>query len=433
MDFKVHYYYWPSMPKVSKQTLKIMKLIAIILFAACLQVSAKGYSQISLSETNTPLQKVFQEIGHQSGYDFVSTYETLREAGNVTVNVQNVSLQKALEECLKGKPLIYLIIGKTVVIQLNKKYYNTSSYTIALEPFPPPIQIHGRIINKKGEPLPNVSVLIVGTQTGTTTNSDGRFALTVPDENVVLEISSVGYKTEKVNVGKETEINVVLELEVSDLSNVVVVGYGSQKKSDLTGAISSVKGDDLTQLSTQRVDQALQGRASGVMVLNTDGAPGGKTTIRVRGMNSVLGGNNALVVVDGLQGGDLSTLNPNDIASIEILKDASATAIYGAQGANGVILVTTKLGKIGKPVISYDFFYGKQKIEKTLPTMSAADFARTVNAYKQTQNSNGTTPPPLFSDGQIAKFEAKGFGTNWQDLIYRNAPLQNHDLSISGG
>ena len=292
--------------------------------------------------------------------------------------------------------------------------------------------IQGVVTDSKGTPLAGVSVVIKASRQGTSTNADGSFTI---DANTgdVLEFSMVGYQKKSAVVGQERNLTIVLEIEAEVGNEVVIVGYGTQKKSDLTGSISSIKGDDLTKLSTQRVDQALQGQAAGVMVLNTDGAPGGTTTIRVRGMNSVLGGNNALVVIDGLQGGDLSTLNPNDIKSIEILKDASATAIYGAQGANGVILVTTKSGEKGKPVISYDFFYGKQKIEKTLPTMSAADFARTVNEYKQTQNSNGTTPPPLFSDALIAKLEAKGFGTNWQDLIYRTAPLQNHELSISGG
>jgi TonB-dependent SusC/RagA subfamily outer membrane receptor len=216
------------------------------------------------------------------------------------------------------------------------------------------------------------------------------------------------------------------------LKDVVVVGYGTQRKSDITGAISSIKGSDLTQLSTQRVDQALQGRAAGVMVLNTDGAPGGNTTIRVRGSNSINGGNNALIVIDGLQGGNLNSLNPNDIESIEVLKDASATAIYGAQGANGVVLITTKLGKKGKPVISYNYSYGVSKLRKKLDVMNAADFAKTINAAVLTQNGSGATPVPIFSEAEIQNYEKNG-GTDWQDVIYRTAPIQNHELSISGG
>ena len=159
MNLKVHYYWLPK-PIMSKQTLKIMKLIAIILFAACMQVSARGYSQITLSENNAPLQKVFKEIQKQSGYDFLCTYEILKEAGKVTINVRDVSLQKALEECFKGKPLTYVIIGKTIVVQTKEKDYHTvSTDLVALEPLPPPpVEIHGRIVNQQGQPLQNVSV-----------------------------------------------------------------------------------------------------------------------------------------------------------------------------------------------------------------------------------------------------------------------------------
>jgi len=258
MDFKVHYYNRPSLPKVSKQTLKTMKLFAIILFAACIQVSARGYSQITLSETNTPLQKVFQEIQKQSGYDFVSTYETLKEAGNVTVNVQNVSLQKALDGSLKGKPLTYMIIGKTVVIRSKEKdYHDAGNIIIPEKLLPPPIEIHGRVVNQHGVPIQNASVLIEGTKKGTITDSDGRFTINAPnDKNIVLEISSVGFETKKVKFEGQNQINVTLDLESTGLSDVVVIGYGTVKKTDLTGAVGSIKGD---QLNTVRCKFSCEG------------------------------------------------------------------------------------------------------------------------------------------------------------------------------
>lgn len=291
--------------------------------------------------------------------------------------------------------------------------------------------ISGKVSGDDG-PIPGASVVIKGTTIGTSTDSDGNFKLTVPDNATTLVISSIGYTSEEITIGNKSVINVQLVPDLKTLTETIVVGYGSQKKSDLTGSISSIKAEELTQLPTQRVDQALQGRAAGVLVLNTDGAPGGNTTIRVRGMNSINGGNNALIVIDGLQGGNLNSLNPNDIENIEVLKDASATAIYGSQGANGVILVTTKSGKKGKPVISYSYSLGVQNLRKKLDVMNAADFARTTNAYAATQNASGTTPPPIFSDAQIQAFEKNG-GTDWQDVIYRTATLQNHQLSISGG
>ena len=174
----------------------------------------------------------------------------------------------------------------------------------------------------------------------------------------------------------------VLVEDTKILSEVVVVGYGVQKKTDLTGAISSIPVDQLASFPTARADQALQGRASGVYVLNTDGSPGGNAMIRIRGLNSINGGNEPLIVIDGLQGGSINSLNPNDIASMEILKDASATAIYGSRGANGVILITTKFGKKGKPVIDAGYNVGIQKLSHKLPVMDAATFAKTFNAYR---------------------------------------------------
>jgi TonB-dependent SusC/RagA subfamily outer membrane receptor len=180
----------------------------------------------------------------------------------------------------------------------------------------------------------------------------------------VLIFSYIGYQAQEISIGNQAVINITLQTDLSTLSEVVVVGYGEQRKSDLTGAITSVKGEDVTQLPTQRVDQALQGRAAGVMVLSPSGVPGGPTTIRIRGMNSINGSNSPLIVIDGLQGGDINSLNPNDVESMEILKDASATAIYGSQGANGVILITTKKGKKGAPISELQLFCRCSTIKK---------------------------------------------------------------------
>ncbi len=292
-------------------------------------------------------------------------------------------------------------------------------------------KITGKVLSDRDlTPLAGVSIQLKGTKTGTTTDMNGDFSLNAAS-NSVLAVTFVGYLDKTIPVKNQTHFEIKLEEDVQNLNDVVVVGYGTQKKSDLTGSISSVKGRDLNQLPTQRVDQALQGRAAGVFVLNTAGAPGADATIRIRGMNSINGGNNALVVIDGLQGGNLNSLNPNDIEGIEILKDASATAIYGSMGANGVILVTTKKGKQGKPTIDYSFNYGTQKIRNKLDVLNAADYAKTRNEYHATENINGT-PKPYFTEEQIKGFEKNG-GTDWQDVIYKRAPVKNHQLSISGG
>jgi len=291
--------------------------------------------------------------------------------------------------------------------------------------------VTGKVTTQGGEPLPGVNVLEKGTTNGTVTDNSGEYALTVSSEAATVVFSFIGYINQEVILNGRASVDIVLQEDVQALQEVVVVGYGTQRKSDLTGAIASVKAEDLVLMPTQRVDQALQGRAAGVLVLNTDGAPGGNTTIRIRGMNSILGGNDALIVVDGLQGVNLNTINPNDIESIEVLKDASATAIYGSRGANGVILVTTKTGRIGSPSLTYSLSAGWQTLSHKLDLMNAGDYARYINAVRAADNLNG--PPNLiFTDAEIAAYDRDG-GTDWQDEIYQTAPIQNHNLSLGGG
>ena len=296
--------------------------------------------------------------------------------------------------------------------------------------------ISGRVTNAgDGTAVPGAAVSVMGTTLGVVTDASGNFALTLPTSAKTLKISFIGMKTKEVLIGSQKVFNVVMEFVTNELDELVVVGYGSVKKSDLTGAVSSVKGDDMLQLPTMRVDQALQGRAAGVSVQNTDGEPGGNVTIRVRGGNSILGGNNALVVIDGLQGGNINNLNPNDIESVEILKDASATAIYGARGANGVILITTKKGVLGKPAVNYTFNYGTQSLNHKLDLLNAGDYAQKVDDYAASQNGTVSAPitPVLpFTAAQITALRKSG-GTDWQNEIYRAAIIQNHQLSVSGG
>ena len=289
--------------------------------------------------------------------------------------------------------------------------------------------ISGKVLGEDGGSLPGANVIVKGTTIGTTTDVNGNFKLSVPDDAVLL-ISYIGYATQEVAINNETVINVTLELDALSLAEVVVTGYGEQRKSDFTGAVSSVKGSELALLPMQRVDQALQGRAAGVMVVNTDGSPGGNTTIRIRGSNSVNGSNSALIVIDGLQGGDLRSLNPNDIESIEVLKDASATAVYGSQGANGVVLITTKKGRKGTPAFNYNFSTGTQKLRNKIDVMDAVQYANTINEFRLSEDANGPRVP-IYTADQIAGFEANG-GTDWQDEIYNKGTMQNHQLSIGG-
>ncbi|MBL7736277.1 MAG: TonB-dependent receptor [Chitinophagaceae bacterium] len=408
-----------------------MRLTAIILLSASLNVSASGFSQeITLNLKNVPLGEVFNEIQKQSGYVFFYNANLLKEIPRVSLKTKRSGLTEMLDKCFADLPLHYVIIDKTIVVKPRKLAQQAATEQQAA--VAANIVVEGIVSSSDGVPLVGASVKLKGTALGTVTDAQGRFSLSLPEKGGTLTISYVGYQSFEIAVTKDQVIQARLVALESAIDEVVVVGYGTQKKSDLTGAISSVKGADLTNLPVQRVDQALQGRASGIYVLNTDGSPGGNTIIRVRGMNSINGGNGALIVIDGLQGGNLNSLNPNDIASIEILKDASATAIYGSQGANGVILITTKLGRTGKPVINYGYNVGVQQLRKKLDFMDAADFARTMNAATAMENGSGIPPEPIFTEAEIQEFEKTG-GTDWLDVIYRTAVVQNHQLSISGG
>ena len=415
--------------------LSIITLIPILLLICSQQASARFSPQgITIDIKNESVNKVFREIKKQTGYTFRYTETMMKEAKKVSIDLNNSTLQKALFICFTTQPFGYKIINHTVVVQPKEKVeVNTGS--IKTLPSPPPIEIHGRVVNQQGQPLQNVSVLIVGTQTGTTTDSDGRFTLTaLNNKNITIEISSVGYQTKRVNVGKQTEINITLESVATGLSDVVVVGYGVQKKVDVTGAISSVKGADLRQSPAANLSNSIAGRIPGVIINNRSGEPGqDASTILIRGKGS-LNDNSPLIVIDGVANiGGFDRLNPDDIESITVLKDASA-AIYGAQAANGVILVTTKRGEIGEPRITYNGSYGITQPTRLPKLINAWQYATYRN---EIDNRNGV--PPEFTAEQIQNYkdgnDPLNFpNTDWLHAVVKNlSPQTRHSLSLRGG
>lgn len=283
--------------------------------------------------------------------------------------------------------------------------------------------VKGKVTDKSGQPLPGVSIKVQGTTTGTVSDINGNYSISV-QSNGSLIVSFVGFSTQTVPVGGQSVVNVTLTEQANNLNDVVVVGYGTQKKSVVTGAISSLKTSDIQDQQITRVDQALQGRTSGVTVVASSGAPGSAPTIRVRGVTSRIAAD-PIYVVDGIVlNGGIETLNPNDIESMEVLKDASA-AIYGSRSSNGVILVTTKKGKSGPPQISYSGYVGIQAPVRKVDMVNATQYATLRN---QAYANDGKTTP-MFANPQ-----SYGVGTNWQDQIFsNNALIQNHNLSISGG
>lgn len=303
------------------------------------------------------------------------------------------------------------------------------------------VNISGKVTDNSGFGLPGVTILEKGTSNGTVTDFDGNYTMLV-DESASITYSFVGFKTQEINVAGRSTIDVIMEDDVQALDEVVVIGYGSVKKSDLTGSLSSISSDEITKVATSSLDQALQGRAAGVQVRQVTGKPGGGTSIRIRGTSSITAGNEPLYVIDGMMitsssdettaGGNLgvpvnplAAINPSDIESIEILKDASATAIYGSRGSNGVVLVTTKKGKSGNSQISFDSYYGIQQIRKQLDVLNGEQFATLINEVRSDQG--------LALDPKYLVPEDYGEGTDWQDVMFRDAPIQSYGLSFSGG
>jgi TonB-dependent starch-binding outer membrane protein SusC len=286
-------------------------------------------------------------------------------------------------------------------------------------------KISGKVVDEKGEALPGVTVKIKGTNKGISTDANGLFSLEV-NLGDVLVFSSTGFSQQEVTFNGQSSINVTLKTDQKSLEEVVVVGYGSVKRSDLTGSVSSVSAEKVTQVKgVSTIAGALQGQAAGVQVIQRSGQPGEGVSIKVRGTNSIAGGNDVLYVVDGLPLNGLSAqLNPEDIESLEILKDASSTAIYGSRGANGVIMITTKKGKSGKLSVKYNGYFGVQSLRKKIDVIDAQQFAQLQNEVAANDGQ-----PQVWTAAQI---QGLGSGTDWQDLVYQNANVQDHNLSLSG-
>ena len=292
-------------------------------------------------------------------------------------------------------------------------------------------------------PLEGVTIIVKGTTTGTYTDGDGKFSLSVPDLNATLVLSYVGYSTMEYPLEGKSTVAITLEQDITSLDEVVVVGYGSQKKRDITAAIASVSEREITEIPVASTVQALQGRVAGVDIQSTGGRPGEAPEIRIRGNRSISASNSPLYVVDGIpltDGGTAFDINPQDIASLEILKDAASTSIYGSRGANGVILITTKRGSQGKTTVSYDGFVGQSSVIKKVPMMNGQQFAelkREANRVDENLNASylGEIPPDnlVFDDPVELESIALGRSTDYQDLVLQNGITQNHQLGIRGG
>lgn len=452
---------------------RIMKLTTILLTIFALHISAKGLSQqVTISCRNTSLTQVLDLVKKQTGYVFFYRTADLSETAPVTVEFKSVPVKEALQ-ILIVKPLTYSIEGNTVVIS-RQPAQKTASTTEALLQAMVLLDITGLVTDEKGAPLPGVSVQVKDAKINAITDKNGRFVLKQASQNSVLIFSSVGFETQTIQAGGRSSLQVIMKNKVGDLDQYVVVGYGSTKRKDLTGSVASVDVKEIKDVPFASIDQALAGKAAGVQVIQADGSPGGVAKIRIRGGTSLMGGNDPLYIIDGVQvtiqnryvqnqaeivnpverfgaddanssvGGSfarglnsLAGLNINDIESIDILKDASATAIYGSRAANGVIIITTKKGKLNqKPSLEANYYSGVTTAvkEKLLNAdqyrMIMKEAAKNLNDARA---AAGQAPDPTATNILNDPHFLGDANTDWLHEVLRTGIMQNADVSVRGG
>lgn len=338
---------------------------------------------------------------------------------NLNLNVRGKSLRRLVTLVAVIALSMFSIINVYAESKTSAKPVN---YVVSQSP------VTGVVVDVNNEPIVGADIIIVGTTTGTYTDIDGKFSINVKAGDQI-KVSYLGFNDKIISItGSEGELRVVLEQNQESLDEIVVIGYGTAKKSTLTGALSQVTSESFSDQKVTRVDQALQGRATGIQIINTSGAPGSEVRMRIRGANSILGDNSPLFVIDGFVGADFNDLNPNDIKSMEVLKDASSTAIYGSRGANGVILITTKSGsRSGKPKLTYEGNVFVASIIKNYDKMNAYDFAKVANEHSIAMGAK-----PMFTDADINSYK-NGGGFDYLDAVLRTAISHQHQISVSGG
>ncbi|WP_102408108.1 TonB-dependent receptor [Parabacteroides bouchesdurhonensis] len=371
--------------------------------------------EVTLDINNATLKNVFDLIERQTNLLFIYSNYEVDNQRLVSIKAESEPVQTILHKILEGTDLIYSVNDKYII--LNKEKASVSQQNSH--------EIKGTILNESGESIIGANVSIKGNSSiGTITDIDGKFSLLVPD-NAVLIISYIGYISTEIKVGNQRTLSIVLRENTQNLDEVVVVGYGVQQKRDITGSIANIKGDNLKDLPVANLSNALQGKAAGVDIVSDGGSPGAEPVIRVRGTGS-MSASNPLVVIDGVPSGKISDVNPNDIETIEVLKDASSSAIYGTRAANGVVIITTKRGKKNvKTNIDVNAFYGISNISKTLDVLTAPEL---VMLKKERYLNDGIAVNSFWNNPY---YETQR--TDWQDELFNQGKVANVDLRMSGG
>lgn len=380
-----------------------MKLTISFILLFTLQLSANVYSQekITLNARSVELKKALVLIEKKSSFRFLYSDDVMQSKATVDINANNSLVTEVLDNMLQGTGLIYKILSNNLVV-ITK----TNQQMVE-------VQVTGRVTNPNGDPIPGATVKLKGSSVGVPANANGEYSITVPAD-ATLVFSSIGYEQLEVSVGGRNTINVVLQPSTKALDQVIVVGFGTQRKIDVTGSISSVKGAEISKQSSQNAISSLQGKVAGVQITNS-GSPGSSPSVRIRGVGSIFNPN-PMYIVDGTIVNDISFLNPNDIESIDILKDASSLSIYGVRAGNGVILVTTKKGRKGKPAFTLNSFTGAQIVTNPVEMATAKKYALLINEK--------------LGSPTVAEYPT----TRWYDEVLRPMALtHNHQFGVSGG
>jgi TonB-linked SusC/RagA family outer membrane protein len=397
-----------------------MKLITLLLTLSLVNLSASVYSQnvkLSIDVEGKPVKEILKVLESQSEFRFLYNEEFLGLDRPVTISMKDSHVEDVLDKLFDNHELTYRVFDNLIVI-------TPSSITLKQT-----FKVLGTITDEvNNEPLAGVNVIVEGTTIGVISDAEGRYTIELSNSNAALSFSFVGYISQRIQVAGQSTINVKLTPDVTSLEEIVVVGYGTVRKSDISGAVASVNTEDMIKKAPTNILQGLQGAAAGVIVTAQDGAPDANAAIRIRGVATINGSANPLYVVDGVQvGSNANFLAPSDIASIEVLKDASATAIYGSAGANGVIMITTKHGIAGKARITFSADYGLQTLASKLDVGDIDQFAKNVRTGRANDGAN------LMNQVFSPAYDSKRKNIDWQDVMTRTSLKQQYNLSASGG
>ena len=421
--------------------MKLTVILSLLIFSQAFAI--KSYSQrtsLDLKMENATIKEVLRVIESKSEYFFLYNNDLINVDRTVSIDVKNEKIQDLLSNLFAGSDINFTVKDRQIVLSPHSSNSNVASEILQQNK-----SITGKIIDSSGSPLPGASIVLKGSSIGTISDNNGNYTLPNVPANSTILISFVGMKSQEIAVGMNTTIDVTLIEDAFGIDEVVAIGYGTVKKSDLTGSVSSLRKDDMNKGVNSTITGLLQGKAAGVQITQASMEPGGGTTVQIRGAGSVNAGSDPLYVIDGLpiENGQvisgtgatmpgvrvprspLSNINPSDIESIEILKDASATAIYGARGANGVILVTTKKGSSGAMKISYNGFTGIQSPINLIEVLKAEDYKTVLNKILDTPGSNVSETERVT--------DIQNGGTDWQNELLKDAIVQSHSLSFTGG